>query len=511
MVDLVQRVAKPAILSAYLYVPLEVVGDVWRLKQRLTFIPKRTSPMHPPGDPVEMFDEHSHEGYIGVPREWGLDAYPDIEIDDRRSFGSPISAPRLPSPDHPQVLDPVAQRAFMDGMFTMLQDVQSGGVCAATGSGKTVVTLHTAVRIGRTTLIVVHLQRLMHQWVDEIHDKLGVPRNRIGIVQGDKCQYEGKDFVVAMVQSLTSHRYPDEFYRWPGLVGFDEEHKMGTAAFARAISLFPSFYKMAMSATWKRRDGGHAVFEHHIGPVRVVSDAEALPMTVHVIEYNAGKRVLDYDHAALALSLMEDNVRNEKWARLLFQAYKKGRILLAVSDRTEQLQMIRRRLIALGVPESETGLFVDSRYEWVDNPEKPGKKKKIKRKMDPQVLAYIKANARIIFTTYGMMTEGIDIPRVDAGADLSPRAQATQLIGRIRRPLPGKRRPIWVTFKDTCSVRALRYFKSRVKDYLTTNVEVVYGNENSSSSDGASQERVLGRGPERTTTQAVRGRPAVSP
>lgn len=457
-----------------------------------------------------MYDEHSYEGYLGVPREWGLDYFDTLDVDDRRSFGNPIVVSRLPSPDHPSVQNPEAQRKFMDDMFACLTEYQSGGAHAETGTGKTVVALHTAARVGRTTLIIVHLERLQKQWVKEIHDKLGVPMSRIGIVQGEKCQFEGRDFVVAMVQSLCSRRYDDAFYQYFGTVFFDESHKMGSSAHARVISMFPCYYRMPMSATWKRADGGHAVFEYHCGPVRVTSEAEALPMDVYVIDFNADHNMIDYDHAAMVKSLAADNARNERLARLALQAYQKGRTLLLVSDQTEQVQKMRNRCIALGVPETETGLFVGASWQWVDDPLKPGKKKKVKVKVDPVELERCQREARMIFATYGMMTEGIDIPRIDAGMDLSPRAKATQLIGRIRRPLPGKRRPLWVTIRDLRSRRAMRYFKARVRDYLSTNVEVVYGNERTGGDAGRS-EGVLGQGTQRTTTQAVRGRSAISP
>ncbi len=43
--------------------------------------------------------------------------------------------------------------------------------------------------------------------------------------------------------------------------------------------------------------------------------------------------------------------------------------------------------------------------------------KKIKKiKQKDAALDFVKANSQIIFATYGMMTEGIDIPRLDAGS-----------------------------------------------------------------------------------------------
>ncbi|AHC30483.1 hypothetical protein CC53_gp066 [Rhizobium phage vB_RleS_L338C] len=67
-----------------------------------------------------------------------------------------------------------------------------------------------------------------------------------------------------------------------------------------------------------------------------------------------------------------------------------------------------------------------------------------------------------------MMTEGIDIPRLDAGIDVLPRGDATQLIGRIRRPRPGKPEPVWITLLDTKCFMSKKYFERRCKDYQAT-------------------------------------------
>jgi len=234
------------ILEGWLYVPLSQVQDLSALRARLTFVPKK-------GPDVEVVPIHlydlSRSGYIGVPREFGLNMFRSLQIQDRTVLGGAISVPRLPDPNHPRVQNPQAQRQFMADMEGMYSVHRSYTAMAATGSGKTVCALRTAAVLGRRTLVLVHLERLMDQWCDEIESKLGVPRERIGIVQQDRCEWQDKDFSVGLLHSVVRRRYPDEFYRAYGTVIYDEVHKVGSQFFAPAVSLFPSRYRLGLSAT----------------------------------------------------------------------------------------------------------------------------------------------------------------------------------------------------------------------------------------------------------------------
>ncbi len=97
-----------------------------------------------------------------------------------------------------------------------------------------------------------------------------------------------------------------------------------------------------------------------------------------------------------------------------------------------------------------------------------------KKKIPDAYLDSVKKEARIIFATYSMITEGIDIPRLDIGIDATPRATCEQLVGRIWRPLPGKDKPIWYTIKDKADHLFLGYHNARVREYLACNCNLLY-------------------------------------
>ena len=87
-------------------------------------------------------------------------------------------------------------------------------------------------------------------------------------------------------------------------------------------------------------------------------------------------------------------------------------------------------------------------------------------------LTVVRENARVIFSTYGMGKDAVDIPRLDAGIDATPRADGTQAIGRIRRPMVGKKRPVWFTIRDLGIPPLVGYTQARLNDYRKSGVTV---------------------------------------
>jgi len=164
--------------------------------------------------------------------------------------------------------------------------------------------------------------------------------------------------------------------------------------------------------------------------------------------------------------LAKDYHRNLLCARIVKRYHDRGRQGLYVSNSIDHLQKVMQLAQRLGVPAETMGQFTGQ----VHTVGPDGETKK--RKQKGAELDRIKAESQHIFATYGMMTEGIDIPRLDAGLDMIPRGKATQLLGRIRRPMPGKKTPFWTTIVDTSCKFSMGSFFARMKDYKKTKCEV---------------------------------------
>jgi hypothetical protein len=81
------------------------------------------------------------------------------------------------------------------------ESLNCGILSLPTGYGKTTVALHVMCRLKTKTLIIVHKEFLMNQWIERV--KQFVPNARIGYIQGSKINVENKDVVLGMLQSLS--------------------------------------------------------------------------------------------------------------------------------------------------------------------------------------------------------------------------------------------------------------------------------------------------------------------
>ncbi len=472
------------------------------MKSALTFRPRFQDPDAP--KQVEMFHDWSEREYLGVPRAWGLKTFRGrVPLLDKTTRGShEVSVPRLPDFHHPRVLNPAQQEAFHDELVSQFQRSRGFIGSAGTGTGKTVVSLRVAGgTIKRPTLILLHLERLMWQWHEEIADKLGVSPERIGVVQSDRCEYEGKDFVVGMLHSVAQREYPKSFYRHFGLVIYDEVHKIGSQFFAPVAYRFPSHNWLGLSATVERSDGGERIFYNHLGGIAVKSEAAALPMDVFPRRYVSRKALWGKSRMTRLKCLAGDHDRNLWLAGHIKDMWQAGRTFLAVSEYVDHIQSMMDLCVSLGIPKEDMGQFTGQthgdpycpvttggqtadgykfthvtqrRGSWLPvwSPERDQNNRVVvarkKKDISSDELNRVKKTARITFATYGMITEGIDEPRWDAGIDLLPKAKATQLIGRVRRPLPGKKRPFWLTPYDEHCAFSRGMFQARCKNYRAT-------------------------------------------
>lgn len=477
-----------AVLEGWLYLPHSAIGgerELAALCHRLTY-----TPAFDDGErgPIRLYDD-TRPGFLGVPRAFGSHFFRHVPVIDRTSMGEPIQVPRLPDPNHPRVKDPIQQAAFMTNLEAAMHRHKTFIASAGTGTGKTVCSLRTAAVIGRSTIVILHLQRLLLQWRDEIMDKLGLPESQIGIIQQDRCDYEGKAITLAMGPSLASRRYDPAMYEYFGLKIVDEVHKFGTRMFAPLFPQINSHYALGLSATVERDDGGDRVFFWHLGPIRVISEAETLECEVYVLDYDCGPfyELWGTTPQARAQCLSKDPRRNERITYMIKRFYDAGRQALIVGDSIAHLQKLMEMAKRAGVPESAMGQFTGEIQQTVEiiDPRTGRKRKKVKKiKRSQADLDFVKANSQIIFATYGMMTEGIDVPRLDAGMDVTPRGKATQLLGRIRRPMPGKKKAKWVTLRDVRCPISMKLFDRRCKDYDASGAEVIYARSTSQRPSG---------------------------
>jgi superfamily II DNA or RNA helicase len=429
---------------------------------------------------VRSFTED--DDFVYTPRQWGLTYCQENEIDfiDETSRGCPLVFPRMPEPRDYQVpvLEEIEAKtgSYFDFMFR-----------ARTGFGKTISGLIIAGRLGMSTLIIVDQENLKDQWIEALQKHFGVDPKDVGIIQGSKCVL--RPITIAMIQTTSRKELPEEALTYFGFVLVDEVHTAGAPVFSQALMRFTATIRMGISATPKRRDGLQCLLEWNLGRVRVyVADAHdrsSLYIVEHRTVYswyaNSSPKMGRYIN-----EIADDASRNLLVAEIATSMMDMGRDTLVLSDRIEQLTHISNLCFYLGVPVEEIGVYTGEtrtlRYVKQDNPPRrpphwergteytPVELKLISKKTPKGRLQEIKDSARLVMATYQMFQKGVDVPRLRAGIDATPRSQAEQQHGRILRIADGDQ--IWTTIADTSSYRSLHQLVMRIPEYEINNAAV---------------------------------------
>lgn len=131
--------------------------------------------------------------------------------------------------------------------------------------GKTSSALYIASQLKKKTLVIVHKEFLMNQWIERIQQFL--PTARIGRIQGKTIDIENKDIVICMLQSLSMKDYPASTFSSFGFTILDEVHHISSCTFSQALFKLVTKYMLGLSATMNRKDGTTHVFKMFLGEV----------------------------------------------------------------------------------------------------------------------------------------------------------------------------------------------------------------------------------------------------
>ena len=133
------------------------------------------------------------------------------------------------------------------------------------GFGKTSISLYIWSQLKKKTIVIVHKEFLMNQWIERIQQFL--PTAKVGKIQGQIIDIEGKDIVLCMLQSLSMKDYPSSLFDSFGLTIIDEVHHISSEVFSNALFKLVTKYTLGLSATMNRSDGTSKVFKMFLGPI----------------------------------------------------------------------------------------------------------------------------------------------------------------------------------------------------------------------------------------------------
>ncbi|MCK5788774.1 MAG: DEAD/DEAH box helicase family protein [Chlamydiia bacterium] len=338
---------------------------------------------------------------------------------------------------------------------------RSNNIFVTGNSGKTIMAMAMIANVGKKTIIVVTKEDIRDQWIAAAKMVLGLSMKDIGLIQADVCAVKGKKIVIAMIQSLSkSGKYPSSTWSDFGLAVYDEVHLANADQFSNSIWLMPAKLRLGLSATPERKDGKDIVVRGHIGETRVVWDVLGLvpniivkrsgfllPMVTRKIK-GQFKRV-KLPHVAGRTNhvnkyLAHDKTRNKLIIDFLLSAYKKDRIMIVFSELKTHLDILYEMAIMRKIPMKDMGFYVGGMKK-AEREEAKGK--------------------RILFATYAMVSTGTDIPWLDTAILGTPRSDVVQIVGRVLREYPDKKKPIVFDIVDMDSSVFSGYYQKRIAWY----------------------------------------------
>ncbi len=230
-----------------------------------------------------------------------------------------------------------------------------GVLAATTAFGKTVVAAWMIAARRVNTLILVHRQQLLEQWVDRLGAFLGIPARSIGRLGGGRRRLNGS-LDVALVQSLVRNGTVQDAVADYGQLIVDECHHLSARSFELVARRAKARHLLGLSATLTRKDGHHPIIFMQCGPVRHRVDARlqaaARAFTHEVIVRTTGFRApeggsanprADFQRIFAAVTTHES--RNALICSDVLDAVAAGRSILLLTERTEHLKALAARLL----------------------------------------------------------------------------------------------------------------------------------------------------------------------
>ncbi len=371
----------------------------------------------------------------------------------------------------------------------------TGVLSATTAFGKTVVAANLIAARKINTLILVHRQQLLLQWVARlseflrINEELPIQEKKRGRKkkQGLIGQIgAGKDSLssiidVAIMQSLNSAGEVKECVKNYGMVIVDECHHVPAFSFEQILKKVNAKFVYGLTATPTRKDGHHPIIFMYCGAERFRVDAkkqaEKRPFDHYVIPRFTSFRI-PIDENSKDLNIQElyagitiDEIRNQLIVDDVLNSYENGRNSLVLSERTAHVMLLAKKLKER-IPEV---LIL-----------RGGMGAKKTKEILNKISAIPTGKQLTLVATGKFIGEGFDEPRLDTlflAMPISWKGTLQQYAGRLHRLYENKNEVQVYDYVDT-HVRMLeKMYGKRLNGYASIGYKVKGENIGAESSD----------------------------
>lgn len=328
---------------------------------------------------------------------------------------------------------------------------QTGVVVLPTGAGKTFVAQLIMQKVGRSALVVTPTLDLMHQWYSVLGASFG---QEIGLIGGG--DYDVRPLTVCTYDSAYLHldRVGNRF----GLVVFDECHHLPGESYALAAEACLAPFRLGLTATPERADGGEQKYPRLIGPIvyrqeikqlagDYLSDYQTVVLTVKLTD--AERDAYQKERGLYKEFLQKHNLRlssNKDWARFLaltskssegrraLEAFRNQKVIAQASqakfDLLEQLIVRHRYDRVLIFTNDNATVYEISRRFLI-----PAITHQTKVKERHLLLEGFNNGTFPFLVTSKVLNEGIDVPAANVAVVLSGSGSVREHVQRLGRIL----------------------------------------------------------------------------
>jgi superfamily II DNA or RNA helicase len=323
--------------------------------------------------------------------------------------------------------------------------------------GKTVLSINIISLLKKKTLIIVHKEFLMNQWIERINQFL--PGARIGKIQGQLIDIEDKDIVLGMLQSLSMKEYHSSTFETFGLTIIDEVHHISSQTFSCALFKLVTKFMLGLSATMTRKDGTTSVFKMFLGEVVYKGQREENhSVEVRAIEYSNNnedfnKVVHDYrgnvQYSTMISKLCEYNHRTEFILRILVDMLTENpnQQVMMIAHNKNVLKYLHDAIVHRNI--CTVGYYLGGMKEAALK-ETEGK--------------------QVVIATFSMAAEALDIKTLTTLIMVTPKTDIEQSVGRILREKHSK--PVVVDIIDGHDIFKRQWLK-RKAFYKKNNYRII--------------------------------------
>lgn len=401
------------------------------LISELTVKPK----VHPDFDTgVESYPIYTEdEKFLYVPRFYG-----------DKTFGKHTSTNIIGKPIDIQFKGKLQEEQVEIVNICQSKILENGGgvISVPCGAGKTVMVLDLICKLGLKALIIVPKSCLLKQTIERIQQ---FTTARVGIIRQNKIMVDDVDIVVGMIHSIALKDYDDAIFTDFGVVAYDECHRTPSRILSNAFKKAGATYTIGLSATPRRKDGLIRVMFWNIGNIIFKKDKKKdNRVFVHVLNFDSEdklyvekKQYINRQYKPSMVRTMtsiidvenRNKVINEVTVNIIMENVKRQatntsyRKILVLSERIDHLKTLKKMfddsVIKLIIQDKinredafTSGLYIGG--------------------MKQSQLDY-SSQADIIYGSYALAKEGLDINDLNVLIMATPQKDIEQAVGRILR------------------------------------------------------------------------------